>query len=155
MNKYNCTDGHGDLEIEAETAKAAAREWAETGDWGDRSQTLWITVRVTPLDGEGEEIDDESESHTITLDPEEPECADGKEHDWQSPLSIVGGCKENPGVQGHGGGVIITCVCAHCGCYQIIDTWAQNPENGEQGLRSVEYKDADEETEAWVASRRR
>ena len=54
---------------------------------------------------------------------------------------------------GHGGGVIITEVCRHCGRYQITDTWAQNPENGEQGLTSTEYRDADEQSEAWLARR--
>lgn len=40
----------------------------------------------------------------------------------------------------------------HCGCYRITDTWAQNNENGVQGLESVEYSDADGASEAWVAS---
>lgn len=31
----------------------------------------------------------------------------------------------------------------HCGCERITDTWAQDPDSGEQGLRSVTYKPAE------------
>lgn len=92
----------------------------------------------------------DSETHTIEIAPTKPDCADGESHDWQSPYCVVGGLRENPGVSGHGGGVICTEVCRHCGCYQVTDTWAQNSATGEQGLRSVEYCDADESSEAWV-----
>ena len=152
MKTYQVTDGNGDTEITAESAQAACQEWVDTGDWGSEQKTSWVTVRATPLDADGERIDDESESHTIEIAPTEPECCGGS-HDWASPLSVVGGIKENPGVYGHGGGVIITEVCRHCGCYQITDTWAQNPENGEQGLTSIEYRDADESSDAWLTRR--
>lgn len=94
----------------------------------------------------------EPESHTIEINPTEPDCCGG-EHKWASPHSVVGGLKENPGVHGHGGGVIVTEVCRHCGCYQVTDTWAQNPCNGQQGLTSVEYRGADEDSEAWLTRR--
>ena len=48
---------------------------------------------------------------------------------------------EDPGVHGHGGGVLITEVCRHCGCKRTTDTWAQNPETGVDGLRSVSYEE--------------
>jgi len=143
--KYNCTDGNADVEIEAETAQQAAQEYADGGDWGDYESTIWIDVQVADECGEIEQI-------TIALDPPEPKCSEPTGHDWRSPYSVVGGIKDNPGVWGHGGGVVITSVCKHCGCYVINDTWAQNPDNGEQGLKSTQYKESDEESLAWVKS---
>lgn len=69
-----------------------------------------------------------------------PPCLDDREHDWQSPVEIVGGIDENPGVFGHGGGVVIYECCMVCGCGHKIDTWAQDPWTGEQGLRSETYE---------------
>jgi hypothetical protein len=85
---------------------------------------------------------------TTTIDPDEPDCT-GDGHDWQSP-EMLGGLSENPGVVGHGGGVIVTEVCAHCGRYRTTDTWAQNRSTGEQGLTSVEYTVADNRSEQWI-----
>lgn len=152
MTKYLCDDGNAEIEIEADSAEAAAQEYVDGGDWGDRSETCWISVWVTPLDEEGREIEDERERITVTLEAEEPDCDDGEDHDWQRPYEVVGGLQENPGVHGHGAGVIITEVCARCGKYRITDTWAQNPSDGTQGWRSVEYRDADEASLAWVES---
>lgn len=72
------------------------------------------------------------------VEPDEPECSED-EHDWRSPHDVVGGVEENPGVHGHGGGVVIHEVCRHCGCHKITDTWAQRMDTGEQGLTSVTY----------------
>src|SRR5690606_1602198 len=82
----------------------------------------------------------------------EPECADDQDHDWQSPHEVLGGLEENPGVQGHGGGVIIREVCAHCGKYKITDTWANH--GGQQGFTSVKYEDADERSREWARDQR-
>lgn len=106
---------------------------AEDGDWGERESTIWVTGSAYCV------VTDEEIEHTTAIDPPEPDCDDGQTHDWQSPHSILGGLEENPGVQGNGGGVIIEEVCMICGCSKTTDTWAQNPENGEQGLTSVEY----------------
>jgi hypothetical protein len=65
---------------------------------------------------------------------------------------VVGGHRDNPGVFGHDGGVIIREVCRHCAAYRVTDTWAQNPATGEQGLESVTYEEADEDSRAWAAS---
>ena len=153
--KYQVTDGNGDIEIEAESAQDACQQYVDGGDWGSEAKTSWVRVTATEIADEVEDLDapePESETYTIEIPPTEPECCGG-DHDWASPLSVVGGIKENPGVYGHGGGVICTEVCRHCGCYQITDTWAQNPENGAQGLTSVEYKDSDESSEAWLSRR--
>lgn len=124
--------------VTADSAKEAlegARDNVDRANYGDSAGTLYIEVEVMC------EETGEKDSATVTLHAGAPDCADGEEHDWQSPLSLVGGCKENPGVHGSGGGVIITEVCRHCGCKRVTDTWAQNPSNGEQGLESVEYEE--------------
>lgn len=100
------------------------------GDLG----TIWIDVTVRCPETK------EESSAKVTLEPEEPACSDERGHDWQSPYEILGGLKENPGVFGHGGGVIIRECCMRCGCGRTTDTWAQRPDTGEQGLRSVRYE---------------
>jgi hypothetical protein len=144
MNIYKCTDGSvAAEEIEASSPEEAAREWVEWNDFASGESTQWIEVKVEDDDGYVEEV-------TVQLDPDEPECSCKDGHDWQSPHSVLGGLEENPGVRGHGGGVIMTEVCAHCGRYRETDTWAQRPDTGEQGLRSVTYADADERSKAWI-----
>lgn len=66
----------------------------------------------------------EEECGDVTIPMDEPECVGGRGHDWASPYDIVGGIKENPGVWGHGGGVICREVCLRCGCGRTTDTWA-------------------------------
>ena len=135
-------------EIEAEL-----QDCCRNGSW-ETEKTMWVSdfacpidpVTDSPLYGERVEV-------TTTIDPEEPDCT-GEEHDWQSPHEVVGGCEENAGVHGHGGGVIITEVCSHCGKYKSTDTWAQNRSTGEQGLTSIEYAEADEKSEQWLATLR-
>jgi hypothetical protein len=138
-------DGSGvELEIKAasdEAAKEEARDWARDGDW-DVQSTIWVSVRV--LDADGEDVDDV----TVEINPPEPKCSSAEGHDWQSPIEIVGGIEENPGVWGHGGGVKIYVVCMRCGCGRITDTWAQDSDTGRQGLTSVEY-DTARYVEAW------
>lgn len=99
-----------------------------------------------------EETEDLIDHLTYTFDPPEPDCDGEHDHDWQSPYSVVGGIRDNPGVWGHGGGVIIREVCAHCGRYKVTDTWAQDPSTGEEGLEAVWYEDADSASTEWVAS---
>jgi hypothetical protein len=100
------------------------------------TETIWIDVRVSC------ELTGECDSDTVALDPSEPDCEEGHEHDWGSPHEVVGGLTENPGVFGHGGGVLIHEVCAHCGSHRHTDTWAQRPDTGQQGLTSVRYEEA-------------
>jgi len=108
--------------------------------------TQYVDVEVT------KEGDTEGDRRTIVIEIPEPECADGHEHDWQSPIKLVGGIPENPGVWGNGGGVKIHEVCCHCGAHRHTDTWATRMDTGEQGLTEVSYAAADDETLAWVAS---
>lgn len=152
MSKYLCDDGNAEIEIEAESAREAAQEYVDGGDWGDNPETCWIGVYVQEIDEDGEEVG-ERECINITLEADIPDC-DEDEHDWRSPYSVLGGLEENPGVWGHGGGVVIKEVCAHCGMYRITDTWAQDISTGEQGLESVEYEDADDASTEWIESLR-
>lgn len=97
--------------------------------------TIWVRVRVKC------EATGENDSAKVACDPVPPKCGDGnQDHDWQTPLRIVGGIAENPGVWGNGGGVRIHEACMNCGCAKITDTWAQDRESGEQGLTSVEFE---------------
>lgn len=131
-------DGGSETEIEATSTQDAvrqAREWALGGDWDQSDTTFWVDVRVTGEAGDEERV-------TVAIDPPEPECSAEEGHDWQSPHEVVGGVTENPGVWGHGGGVIITECCMRCGCRRDTDTWAQRPDTGEQGLQSVRYEEA-------------
>ena len=141
---YVCDDGNAPVEISADSADEAAAVYVSAGDWGDHPTTIWVRVWVYPEDDE-----DDRESHLIPVHPEAPDCIDPHDHDWQSP-EWLGGCEENPGVWGHGGGAIIREVCARCGVYRRTDTWAQDPDTGEQGLESIEYLESDTASEMWV-----
>lgn len=136
-------DGYEFDEVWAASLDAAVEEAKDLdiGDYPDVEATLRIVRRIR-----SEDID-EDESFTITVDPEEPECEKDKEHVWGSPYHIVGGLKENPGVYGHGGGVIIHEVCLRCGTSKKTDTWAQDRETGEQGLESVSYVENEHEAD--------
>ncbi len=120
----------------AEEALGTARDNVDRGNYNDAEGTMWIDVRVHCRET------DESARDTVQSDEDEPDCSgDDGVHDWQSPIELVGGIKENPGVWGNGGGVIITEVCMCCGCKRVTDTWAQRPDTGEQGLTSVSYEE--------------
>lgn len=78
------------------------------------------------------------ESLIVQIDPAEPRCKGGGEHDWQRPIRIVGGIESSPGVEASGGGVLIKSACMLCGCGRTVDTWAHDA--GRDGLTSVEYE---------------
>lgn len=140
---------NAEITIEADSPREAAQEYVDSGDYSTDGETTWVNVTVTdPEDGHYTRV-------KITVDPEEPDCSHEDGHEWEAPFSIVGGIRENPGVHGHGGGVTIHEVCCHCGCHRHRDTWAQDPEDGTQGLESVRYEDdADDDTRDWMLSRR-
>lgn len=137
MTKYEVRDDQTSERFAAkndEAAKAYAEDWLREGDW-DRTRTLHLDAYVFRIEGKKEV---EVGRVEVSLEPQEPRCTED-EHDWQAPIEIVGGIKENPGVWGHGGGVIIRECCMHCGCAKVTDTWAQD-NCGRQGLTSVEYE---------------
>lgn len=105
------------------------------------SHTYWVRLSCWPVDEAGHPLGPQS-TRSLTVHPREPECT-APAHQWR-PYAVVGGLEENPGVVGHGGGVIIKEVCDHCQTQRITDTWAQDPETGEQGLVSLCYREAEE-----------
>jgi len=118
-----------------------------SADWDTDHGTIYIDVWVSSIDGT------QHDKHTVTIAPQAPDCAAGHEHDWRSPIELVGGIGDNPGVWGHGGGVTIDEVCCHCGARRHTDTWAQRMDTGEQGLTEVTYEEPDEASLAWVEER--
>ncbi len=124
----------------------------------------WASVSRAPDADAGEDLDLYVERRAanlvgeveVAIDPVEPACPHG-EHDWQAPHALVGGLAENPGVQGHGGGVVVHEACLHCGAQRATDTWATNPRTGEQGYRSLSYGPAGTYSvaELWRAELRR
>ena len=144
MNKYIVYDSSGCREtIEADTAGLAAGIYVESGDWEASTSTWWCNVTVVGPMKEGEteaatEEDGRYRRVRVAVEPDEPACS-ADEHDWQRPVALVGGIESNPGVWGHGGGVTIQEVCMTCGCGKKTDTWAQDMEDGVQGLTSVTF----------------
>lgn len=134
-------EGEGYGEVEAADAAAAlqvACANVDRANYGDGDATLWIDVRVSnPETGEAAEAE-------VQLDPEPPRCTSPKGHQWEAPWPLVGGLKENPGVWGHGAGVILHRVCPHCGTRAITDTWATRPDTGVQGYTTVRYAPEEE-----------
>lgn len=140
---------HTPSEVEGEL-----QAWTEGGDWETSEGTFWVVDYASAIDPVTDrEIDENTVNVRVEFQPEEPGCKRNREHDWQSPYSVLGGCKENPGVRGNGGGVVYREVCAHCGKYRVTDTWAQDPSTGIQGLTSVGYEDADDDSREWARSR--
>jgi hypothetical protein len=127
----------GDEIVRAESLAEAmdeAEEWARDGYWDTSHGTIWVTWSVEDL------LTEESTSAKITIDPDEPDCLpESAGHRWDNPVEIVGGSERSPGVYSSGGGVTCTDVCMICGCARVVDTWAQDRYDGEQGLESVSY----------------
>jgi hypothetical protein len=147
LRDYVIRDDNASWNIQSRpsTLDADVEKSVRDGDW-ETEETWWWRGRAFGEDGT------ETKVGPIEMSPDEPACRRGREHDWQAPHSVVGGIRDNPGVWGHGGGVKIHEVCAICGAHRHTNTWAQDPVTGEQGLRSVSYEPADDDSLAWVAS---
>ena len=130
---YYATDCGGGVGDGFETAEQAANDFASTFDTPEETEWIEITTFREGADSDGNVVRVDVEYLTRTLEPDEPECTEG-EHDWQSPYEILGGCKENPGVWGHGGGVISSEVCMKCGCERVTDTWRRTPTTGSRAF---------------------
>lgn len=145
MAEYTLRDEGGAEEtIEAEDwtdAERQAEEWLRDGDWDTSEGPIHVSCWVFATDEDGD-AEGPPLRVTVTIEQPAPKCVDGQResHDWQAPYSLVGGCKENPGVWGNGGGVIIREVCMRCGCARKINTWAHHPSTGEQGLTETTYE---------------
>ncbi len=150
-------DGAGPDWEEADSGADAAQAWMDSGSWDAETKTWWHHCRTVrraiyfDRDGDLADVDLDAEDHTVAVEPEEPDCTSNEGHDWQTPHDLLGGCRENPGVRGHGGGVTCKEVCVNCGAYRTTDSWAQDPVTGEQGLDSVAYFEADDASLEWIA----
>jgi hypothetical protein len=111
----------------------------ENYDWEDGEGCAFVDVSVHELDDKGKR-NGIFDKDVIVLQPREPECVDDSGHNWQNPLSIVGGHAENPGVFAHGAGMLILHCCMKCGAQKKVNTWATRPDTGEQGMVSIHYK---------------
>lgn len=132
-------------------AETVCESWLSDGDWDTADGTIWPRAHWVLLLRETEIAEGDVR---ITLDPDEPSCHRGHEHVWAArPFAV--GYVENLGVHGHGGGVVITEACTRCGAYRTTDTWATDPATGEDGLRSMVYGDADDESLGWIDERDR
>jgi hypothetical protein len=153
--KYEIIEDSGASEIiEADSLEEAlekAQEWASEGDYDER---VMVDVWAHELDEDGERTG-EFLSGEVAAGPEpkpEPtECGDDDEdHDWQSPVELVGGCKGNPGVFSTGTRFDYHYVCGKCGTYK--HSWDQGQQRNPGDLdEGVEYTAADERSLAWVA----
>lgn len=143
-------DGNSEI-IEAEdmdAAKEMAEEIWQDGSWDNK---IYIDVYIQQLDFDDEPIGDMDEIEVeCGEEPPEPDCADGEEHEWESPHELVGGLTENPGVWSTGGTTYVTkTVCKNCGIYRTETEYGsqRNPQQCDQ----VEYEDSDYESLKWVA----
>lgn len=139
---YWVTDGEGDTLRLQGTPQEVAQEYVDSGYWGESDKTQWVDIHVydaEPWVGDFVIQENHVDTITVAIEPEEPDCEHPHGHIYATPYSLVGGLKENPGVQGSGGGTKGTYVCMLCGLVQHWDNWAQRPDTGEQGLDSTEY----------------
>jgi hypothetical protein len=99
--------------------RAKCEEWIEQGDWhNEDGDGCEVSVDWVVTDEDGEEAD----SGTVTVQIEHNERVKVKQaggspdcdHDWERDERV--GCRENPGVMGHGGTkVSVTDICSECG----------------------------------------
>lgn len=146
-----------DISEDADDLQAWADEHAQhcaeiaVGSGGTSDQPIiWrYSAEIEAVDADGDRVTVTGHGEAVE-EPPAAKCveADDGEHEWCSPFAVVGGIKENPGVQGHGGGVIITEVCRHCGTYRTTDTWATGHDG--RPTTTVTYREADDASLAWI-----
>lgn len=136
------SDGDAEKEYDCEEdVDDVVEEFFDSCDWGEVSKSFVHRCQSyrKGINQEGRIERVEVTLHKRVFHPSEPVCVGKKPHMWESPEKL-GGCRENPGVWGHGGGVIIHDVCSRCGCKRITDTWGQDTATGEQGFTFVSYE---------------
>lgn len=144
-------EGHRtEIRYETEGVEKEVEAHVQALDWYPETKTRWVDVyayeTVVGLTESLHVVVGEVDCGSIKVEipPTAPKCESPDGHQWESPYSLLGGLKENPGVVGNAGGVIITEVCGHCGAYRKANTWDYDPATGEQGLESVTYLEPDE-----------
>lgn len=133
MITYNFSDGTGDwqerLDPNQDVFKYLKKNVNDIYEKNDK--TYWVNVCAR--------TEESFDIYKIPVSPRVPKC-NGPNHEWSSDYDLVGGCRENPGVFGSGGGVKIIEECIHCNVRKITNTWDYDPVDGEQGLTSVKYE---------------
>lgn len=138
MTKYVARDDGGQWDLDATTDREARDEAIDAladADWAPCARTWWARATVYAADDDGV-IVRRVGLVRVRIDPDEPPCAGGRDHDWRQAA-----CR------GHGGGVIVTERCRHCQQRMVTDTWATDPVDGTQGHEAVEYFREEEEEE--------
>lgn len=136
---YIFYDGHFDDVVSCRPSEVENEliEWVRNGDYNfdeEQPETFFVDAFYSC------EETGERGLVKVSVDPPIPPCVYGEEHKWESPHELVGGLRENPGVFGHGGGAIFNEVCLKCETTRITDTWAQDKQDGTQGLHSIKYQ---------------
>jgi hypothetical protein len=137
----------------AQEAADDATEYAiSEAEEGDVLSPVTANVRLTVwgLDSDGDLAYVVVEASAEGDLPENAGEKDEEEGTWESPYDLLGGIEENPGVQGHGGGVIIREVSSATGRYRITNTWDQSHSAVPQ--TTICYEEADEESLRWISS---
>lgn len=120
MTKFTCWDESGhEVVYEAATAEDAAQEYVGDGDYYLEDKTIWINIYVS-----SDEDGDYVETVKVAVHPEDPTPDD---EEW-----------EYTGCQGEGGGV--ACFYQKGDWVKITSNWAQDLQDGVQGLESVRYE---------------
>jgi hypothetical protein len=133
-------------------AEAAIEAWLTDGDWDTSEGPLHLTAYAYPIDPTTGTADGEGRAcGEATIEQDAPDCEGDEEHTWRSPHSVVGGLRENPGVHGHGAGIIAREVCPHCGWYRVYESARQDGSG--RYHEAISYAEPDEDSLAWVARR--
>jgi hypothetical protein len=135
-----------DIESRPSTLDEDVEESVRDGDWwNDGESWVWRGESTDSVTGD-------TELHTVEFEGRAPECARGKEHDWRTPYAVLGGLKDNPGVQGGpNGGITARSVCGHCGAYRVYVSRKTDMSNG-QTFEATDYEPADEDSLEWIAA---
>lgn len=143
--RWHADDGNSEVEGEFDSGYDAAKDYVDTGDWGDigHGTSVSVTVWRMGIDSDGDDVHVDEKSHTIDILPEEPECPAG-EHEWTS--AHEGGCRENPGCwAGNGTSMAFRSHCEKCGMQKDENSTGMQRNPGDSD--TVEYSETDA---AWV-----
>ncbi len=159
MRRYRVSEnGHEYLVTEAPASIGEALELAKRNfdslAYEPKESTYWIDLVVYEdhWDEEAGRWRQVAEAVCpMAIFPLEPPCTsrDGL-HWWCTPRELP-----RVGTFPHGDGFRFVDVCAYCGLYKVIDTWATNPEDGREGLLSVEFMEPDEASVEWMSRRKK
>lgn len=141
-----------------DAAAEATEEWMRVGEWGEdgaRVSAKWTIKSLTELGEDDDLSGDLTGEVEVEIEPnheakikeaaryEEICGTDPDDHDWTSDGE--GGCRENPGVYGHGGTAMsFHSHCRRCGLHRIAHSTGSQRNPGE--CDTVEYRmlDGDE-----------